>query len=292
MTESSDLSKNPKETKHEGDRGSDITIVGGRPSGRAGHTVTISRGVEILVKKASVDAEFRALLLEKRAEAAREIDLQLSAAETLLLNSVPRAHIERIIANTTVPTEHRRVFLGRVAALMLAVLGTQLEGCNIIPESFKYGGIRPDMPVTPPRGIPQCKPEDVRLDPDGKRLSYEVLVQGPSSVLLTVRYNRPFHSGRMEVSCRSGDVKGKTQIIYRSNQVQVPPGQGAFELWIRGDKGETDWLIISLIESAVESEETKKELLTLPKPPYEPGEYVMGKCLVYRIAKFHKEWRG
>lgn len=48
----------------------------------------------------------------------------------------------------------------------------------------------------------------------------------------------------------------------------------------------------SPIDSAVTSAETKKELLTLPKPPYEAGEYVMGKCLVYGIVKLHKKWRG
>lgn len=107
------------------------TIVGGRPAGRLKQPVSLPRGVDILIKKAAVDLEFRALLLERRAEAAREIDLALSPAEMALLNSVPVAAIEQIIANTTVPDRHRRVFLGKVAGLMLAALGVQLPaGCS------------------------------------------------------------------------------------------------------------------------------------------------------------------
>ncbi len=54
-------------------------------------------GIEILVKKASVDSKFRELLPEKRAADAAEMGLELSVAEVATLNSVPRAQIEQII---------------------------------------------------------------------------------------------------------------------------------------------------------------------------------------------------
>ena len=98
------------------------TIVGGRPPGSGTEVGEIPRGVEVLVKKASVDPKFRRLLLEKRGEAAREIDLELTDAERSMLSSISAEQLEKIIANTKVKPEHRDVFLGAVGKLMLAVL--------------------------------------------------------------------------------------------------------------------------------------------------------------------------
>jgi len=81
------------------------------------------QGIEVLVKKASVDSDFAELLIERRAEAAVEIALELTAAETAMLAAVPEVQLKAIIARTTVPGEHRRAFLGKAAAAMLAALG-------------------------------------------------------------------------------------------------------------------------------------------------------------------------
>ena len=85
-------------------------------------------GIEVLLKKAAVDPAFRQLLLEKRAEAAREIGLELSEAETDILAGFPREQLEKIIENTRVEPVHRAVFLGRVGRIMLAtvIAGTAL----------------------------------------------------------------------------------------------------------------------------------------------------------------------
>ncbi|MHC4646835.1 MAG: hypothetical protein ACYTBJ_15155 [Planctomycetota bacterium] len=83
----------------------------------------IPRGIEVLVKKASVDAEFRTILLDKRAEAAAEIQLQLTPAEATMLNSIPSQQLEAIIDSTKVRPENRQIFLGKMAKLMLAALG-------------------------------------------------------------------------------------------------------------------------------------------------------------------------
>ena len=98
------------------------TSVGGRPPGSGKAIGNIPRGVEVLVKKASVDPEFRELLLEKRAEAAKEIDLELEPAEAMMLKAVPREQLEAIINRTTVEPKNRRTFLGCTGWAMLAAL--------------------------------------------------------------------------------------------------------------------------------------------------------------------------
>lgn len=117
------------------------TIVGGRPPGSGRSNVTVPRGIEVLVKKAAVDDEFRGLLFERRGGAAAAIALQLDPAEDAMLSAIPQEQLAQIIAQTTVPDEQRRVFLGRIAAAMLAVLGVTLAGCRA-----KSRGNRPDRP--------------------------------------------------------------------------------------------------------------------------------------------------
>ena len=133
------------------------TIVGGRPPGSGRNTGTIPRGIEVLVKKAAVDSEFRELLFEQRGAAAAAIELELDPAENAMLNAIPQEQLAQIVGQTTVPVEHRRVFLGRIAMAMLAVLGGGLTGCE--PYVMSAGitrslpppstdGIRPDRPPT------------------------------------------------------------------------------------------------------------------------------------------------
>ena len=98
------------------------TIVGGRPPGSGADLGPIPRGIEVLVKKAAVDAEFKALLLETRAEAAEAIGLELEPAEVLMLDAVPAAQLEAIVGHTSVSPISRHAFLGRAAGAMLAAL--------------------------------------------------------------------------------------------------------------------------------------------------------------------------
>jgi len=121
------------------------TIVGGRPPGSGQSVGDIPRGIEVLVKKAAVDADFKTLLLERRAAAAEEIGLRLEPAEAMMLAAAPREQLEAVIAQTHVPEEHRRVFLGKVAAAMLAVLGIATASCGRRKEPVK--GSQPDRPV-------------------------------------------------------------------------------------------------------------------------------------------------
>ena len=82
----------------------------------------IPRGVEVLVKKAAVDPAFRKTLLSKRAGAADDIALTLEPAEAAMISAVPENQLRAIIGRTKVSPSLRPVFLGAVAAAMLAAL--------------------------------------------------------------------------------------------------------------------------------------------------------------------------
>ncbi len=101
----------------------------------------IPQGIEVLVKKASVDPAFKELLLRDRAAAAETIGLSLDPAETAMLATITTDQLETIIARTVVPSEHRRVFLGKTAATMLAALGASVVLCCGLLQ-----GARPDRP--------------------------------------------------------------------------------------------------------------------------------------------------
>jgi hypothetical protein len=106
----------------------------------------VPKGVEVLVHKAAVDPVFRADLLARRAAAAEDIGLPLEATEAAMLAAVPAAQLETIIARTSVPEEHRRAFLGKAAAAMLAALGAMGAGVAAAGGGGGYagGGARPD----------------------------------------------------------------------------------------------------------------------------------------------------
>jgi hypothetical protein len=76
------------------------TIVGGRPPGSGRAVGDIPRGLEVLVKKAAVDPDFRRRLLAERAEVAQRIGLTLTPAEALMLATVPAEQLAAIIDQT------------------------------------------------------------------------------------------------------------------------------------------------------------------------------------------------
>jgi len=83
----------------------------------------VPRGVEVLIKKAAVDAAFRDVLLDERAGAAARLELALEPAEEAMLAAIPRAQLDQVIARTTVSAALRPAFLTYAAAVMLAALG-------------------------------------------------------------------------------------------------------------------------------------------------------------------------
>jgi hypothetical protein len=146
------------------------TIVGGRPPGSGQPVGQIPRGIEILVKKASVDPAFRAILLERRAAAAAEIGLALEPAEALMLAAVPAGQLEAIIARIVVPEEHRRAFLGKAAATMLATLGlvtvTACKPRGVSPDRPPPQEEAPEKPAPPPPAPPDPAPVTRGISPD------------------------------------------------------------------------------------------------------------------------------
>jgi hypothetical protein len=136
------------------------TIVGGRPPGSGKGVGSVPRGIEVLVKKAAVDPEFRALMLAERSAAAAEIGLALNEAEAAILNGVPQAQLEAIIANTTISPKIRPAFMGRAAAVMLAALGVGIAGAGCSVNDNGTAGIRPDD------GPTITGPEDI-TEPEG-----------------------------------------------------------------------------------------------------------------------------
>jgi len=108
------------------------------------HRSPASRGIEVLIKKASVDLPFASLLLEDASAAADAIGLELTPGELAMLQSIPAQHLATTIANTEVPPQRRRVFLGKAAAVMLATLaGAQIPIESAWAQSGGFGGFIP-----------------------------------------------------------------------------------------------------------------------------------------------------
>jgi hypothetical protein len=127
------------------------TIVGGRPPGSGRSNVPVPRGIEVLVKKAAVDAEFRKLLLLQRGRAAASIQLELDPAESAMLSAIPQEQLARIVEQTEVATELRPAFAGRVGAVMLAALGAGLvtssvaKPANVLPDQPREAASAPEV---------------------------------------------------------------------------------------------------------------------------------------------------
>lgn len=159
MTDSRESSNRPDEME-----AVKTTIVGGRPPGSGKAVGPIPRGIEVLIKKAAVDAEFRELLLSRRAASADEIGLTLTPAEKMMLDAAPADQLARIIGQTRVDPAVRPALLGRVAAAMLLALGLTGAIGTVGCPPFSYG-VSPDrIPTPPPPATDTPVPLGVRPD--------------------------------------------------------------------------------------------------------------------------------
>ena len=171
------------------------TIVGGRPPAEGANVNDVPRGVEVLVKKAAVDPKFRKLLLEKRAAAAPEIALKLEPAEEAMLDAVPGAQLEAIVANTKVSPKLRPAFLGYAAGAMLSALGTKAPADSADNVELRTYGVDAEMPpkaetaaTAEKNAIGYGTVSGVVTDADGQRLeNVEVIIVGTG---LTLRTNK------------------------------------------------------------------------------------------------------
>lgn len=131
-----------------------MTIVGGRPPGSGRGLGAIPRGIEVLVKKASVDPAFKAILMDRRAVAAQDIGLVLTSEEAAMLNLVPASQLQAIIANTKVDKLIMPAFLGKAAAVMLVALGASAAPAQVVAQD----GVRVTPATSPADAIGQVAP--------------------------------------------------------------------------------------------------------------------------------------
>ena len=110
------------------------TIVGGRASPQPGGS-SFPRGIELLLKKAKADEEFRHLLLDDPVAAAAEIELELSETESAILSSMPARNLEAAINHVRVPTEHAHLFRTARTATALAIALTLTVGVPTFAEA-------------------------------------------------------------------------------------------------------------------------------------------------------------
>jgi hypothetical protein len=78
------------------------------------------QGIEVLLRKAASDLEFREQLLEQRAGAATAIGLELDPAEKAMLESIPRIQLLLTIEQLEAAGDRRRGFLVKLAIATLA----------------------------------------------------------------------------------------------------------------------------------------------------------------------------
>jgi hypothetical protein len=268
------------------------TIVGGRPLANGRAQQSVPRGIEVLVKKASVDLAFREVLLARRAAAAAEIGLELSPAEIATLNSVPRSQIEQIIRNTTVPNEQRRVFLGKIAALMVAMLGVGAAGCSTeepSPQYHHFGGIRPEFE----KGYPRMLPNSERVRPENEQLKPVVEDLGTNTVTVKVNYNCPFEYGELSLVFGSHLDAPEGMVTCNPALAILRKGKGEKIFSAEGKEGTSRWLIVRLINANEQGRMLYKATRAYFKRAllgFQPGEYQVGNWAIYKVVEFHKVW--
>ena len=117
------------------------TIVGGRS--RSNRLVgDFPRGIEILLKKASVDSAFGQYLLQTPLEAARSIALDLKPVEINILTNTPRPLLQKMIISTRVPKHHVKTFRTATVTAMLALV---LSTTVVLP--VLAGGGQEELPA-------------------------------------------------------------------------------------------------------------------------------------------------
>ncbi len=290
MSDSSGRNEGPKSK-----RSADPTIVGGRPLEKGRQLSGIPRGIEVLVKKASVDPEFRELLLEHRTRAAEEIGLGLSPAERTMLDAVPKSQIERIIENTSVPDEHRRVFLGKIGTAMVGLLGIGLVSCStgIRPDLPVPHGTRPEMPrepQPPAQKEPVRKPVNTaRVKPKDERMRVKVAIRGINALTVTVAYDCPFDQAKVELAFRGNEDSAGSQVTCEPAEKEVSKGMGTVTFSATATKVSTNRILAGLLCTTEKCEQASAEDFR-NMSNLEPGEYRAGSCLLCRVVDYHKVW--
>jgi hypothetical protein len=262
------------------------TIVGARPPGPGRQLEDVPRGIEVLIKKASVDPAFRQLLLDKRAEAAREIALELLPAEIMALNAIPRSQLEKTIEKTTVPDPQRRAFLGQVGAVMLAALTLGLSGCDETPTASAKKKER-SFDVEKGFTVSVAQKQTYAAERLLPSIVFGVQEAGAGSLTVLVGYHCPFETGEVTIDVRqSPDVAGANITYEPAQPAAVAKGDGYITFRVSGSGGTTDWLIAGLRATTADCKDSPA---LSPPRKYNVGGTV-DDCAAWEIVKYHKEW--
>jgi len=268
------------------------TIVGGRPPERRKSSTGFPLGIEVLLKKASVDRKFRKALLEKRSAVAVEIGLDLSPSEAATLDNVPRSHIEKIIDRTSVPDEQRRVFLGKVAAAMLALLGIPLsaaaEGKRLdVAWEFKLGGCT----VYDEKEMIR-RSETIRWLQRARlgRLRVNAGNTDDDSVTVWVAYYCPFDKGEVKIYFRRDDNSEGATVTVEPRKFPVSKGVGKVSFFVNGTEGETQWLLVAIRSTTADCVDAPWEFLDWRDHRETNHEYNSHGCALCRVIPFTKKW--
>lgn len=235
------------------------TIVGGRPPGSGKPIGPIPKGIEVLMKKASVDKAFRERLLATRAQVAAEIHLPLSPSEAMMLGAIPEAQLLAIIERTRVEPRHLGVFAGKVAALMLAAVGI-VSGCD---GDAKTAGIAPDVPLDSDDKVQQqesqpADPPMERLDQQTRGIRPDFPTKGIGPDIPAPRPTTPTPTQELEA------IEARIVVLQREEKARQPYLLAGVRTISATEKKQQE----ELVELRKRRDELQK---TLPPSPAKPG---------------------
>jgi len=165
-------------------------IVGGQPEGdKGGGLPPVPTGIQRLLRLASIDAQFRRELIERRGEVAAAANVPLTDSEQAILAAIPAPLLADMATKMPPPPAPRRDFLRQTAATAVVLLGgaalsEAVAGCDKPSKSGDpdhpkrpdhnemqgEGGAAPDEPPQPEADAAvhtPARPDHREMDTDG-----------------------------------------------------------------------------------------------------------------------------
>jgi len=149
------------------------------------------RNLEIILKKAAVDADFREKLLRERSKALSDHDLQLDSDEKAMLDGMPEEQLRQMISVTPV-TAGERSLLSKAALTATVVAAATAIAIGVAFHQDQHvivTGIMPDFddssysrPVPVKPSVARPEPENQTVQRTAKSLLAEALLAFRSDV--------------------------------------------------------------------------------------------------------------
>ncbi|MEW6357459.1 MAG: hypothetical protein AB1696_14105 [Planctomycetota bacterium] len=134
------------------------TIVGPRPDGAAGASISVPRGMEKLLTLAGLNEDWREKTLADPLSAAAEANIPLSPTESAILMATPPKTLAQMILSFVrtrlSPLRNTAITAGTAAAALLATT-------DYADSQEATKGIRPDTP-TPPSTVTRTVPDSIQ----------------------------------------------------------------------------------------------------------------------------------